>query len=175
MTIHVCSMRYYILGLPRSAEVLKKINIKASAMTYTAIGEGCNKLCFLICICICFSGRIQFWHLQPRRVRFTKLVTLMDSFSEAVNCLCADVTLLQLVPLTYSSNKEWIFVLFRVRVRNFETLRMICWKLFKKDHCVHICLFYKLRCMKIIKHANCTIYLYYLTKHFDLICMWDVW
>ena len=88
MTIHVCSMRYYIQGLPRSAEVLKKLNIKASAMTYTAIGEGCNKLCF-----------------------------------------------------------------------------------FKKDHCVHICLFYKLRCVKIIKGANCTIYLYYLTKHFGLIIM----
>ena len=77
-----------------------------------------------------FSGRIQFWHLQPRCVRFKKLVTLMERFSEAVNCLCADVTLLQLVPLTYSSNKEWIFILFRVRIRNLETLWIICWKLF---------------------------------------------
>ena len=34
-----------------------------------------------------FSGRIQFWNLQPRCVRFKKLVALMDSFSEAVNCL----------------------------------------------------------------------------------------
>ena len=37
----------------------------------------------------------------------------MDSFSEAVNCLCADVTLFQLVPLTYSSNKEyWYWGIF---------------------------------------------------------------
>ena len=77
-----------------------------------------------------FSGRIQFWHLQPRFVHFKKLVALMDSFSEAVNCLCAGVTLFQLVPLTYISNKEWVFILFRVRIRNFETLWMICWKFF---------------------------------------------
>ena len=60
----------------------------------------------------------------------------MDSFSEAVNCLCANV-----IPLTYNSNKESVPVLFCLRIRYFKALCMIDWNLFHNTCCMEVRLY----------------------------------
>ena len=62
-----------------------------------------------ICICISIAVESNSGIYNRGSVRFQKLVTFMDSCSEAVHCLCTNLTLFQLVPLTNSSDKEGFF------------------------------------------------------------------
>ena len=92
-TVYAKRLRFKFLKLTE-----KQKSYKSFKLFRTVKNQSADKLWLCIVQYLylyLFRGRIQFLHLQPRCVRFKKLVALMDSFSEAVNCLCADVTLFQ--------------------------------------------------------------------------------
>ena len=121
-----------IMILRSSYFILMSLSFKKRPLCHTLSNAFCTSrlhtyslLLFCIFICTCIAVESNSGIYNRGCVRFQKLVTFMDSCSEAVHCLCTNLTLFQLVPLTNSSDKEGDFELVCLRVWYLKTSCMV--------------------------------------------------